>query len=71
MKKVFQSRDLAAGELEDRSAAETDVETWRQREGVKKEDGVDVVVVVVDVEGAWLSDREGLDGDIRRALDDT
>ena len=64
MKKVFQSRDLADGELEDMSAAETDVETWRQSEGVKKEDGV-------VVGGVWLSDRDGLDGDVWRALDDT
>lgn len=64
MKNVFQSRELAAGELEDMSAAETDVVTWRQSEGVKNEDGV-------VVEGMRLLVREGLDGDFWRALDDT
>ncbi len=63
MKNVFQSRDLAAGGLEDMSTADTDVETWRQSEGVKKEDGV-------VVGGARLLDRLGLDGGVRRALDD-
>lgn len=56
--------------------ADADVEACRQSEGVKKDDGVDgvIVVVVVDddvVEGLLLpSDREGREGDACRALDE-
>lgn len=55
---------MGVEELEERSeaVADADVEAWRQREGVKKDEGV--------VGGLLLLDNEGLDGDDRRALDD-
>jgi hypothetical protein len=63
LKKVFQSRELGSGELEEMSEAEADVETCRQSEGVKKDEGV--------VEGVLLLDKEGRAGYVWRALDET
>jgi len=45
------------------SEAEADVVTWRQSEGVKKDDGV--------VEGVLLLDKEGRDGYVWRAVEET
>ena len=60
---MFQLRELAAGELDEMLEAEADVEAWRQREGVKKDEGV--------VEGLLLLDNVGLDGGVWRARDET
>jgi hypothetical protein len=62
LKNVFQSRDEEAGELVEMSEAEAEVEAWRQREGVKNDDGV--------VEGVLPLDNDGRDGEVWRALDD-
>jgi hypothetical protein len=62
LKNVFQSRDEDARELVEMSEAETEVEAWRQREGVKNDDGV--------AEGALPLDSDGRDGEVWRALDD-
>lgn len=61
---MFQSREFEGGVLEEEmSETEADVEACRQREGVKKEDGV--------VGRLLLFDKEGRDGADCRARDDT
>jgi len=63
LKKLFQSRGVESEEVEEMSEAEADVVTWRQSEGVKKDDGV--------VEGVLLLDKEGRDGYVWRAVEET
>jgi hypothetical protein len=62
LKKLFQSREFERGEVEEISEAEADVVTWRQSEGVKKDDGV--------VEGVLLFDKDGRAGYIWRAVEE-
>jgi hypothetical protein len=63
LKKLFQSREFGSGEVEEMSEAEADVVTWRQSEGVKKDDGV--------VVGVLLFDKEGRVGFVWRAVEET
>lgn len=74
LKKVFQSSGPAVAEAPEEMLSEAiaDVETYRQSEGVKKEDGVVVVVVVVEEEeeGLLPLHKEGRDRDACRALEE-